>query len=222
MGLEQQLHSLIQKIWVTKQLPQVEIQEPKLKLPPMDEAWPVFYEPINEDAVFLARFAGFVSEQVPEDPEACRFLLKFARECCLTRTSLINAYIYLFKTRNTIHYNWRLVFVNCVLLAERMWEDNYIHPAFIRQRYTTQACASKFTSIQLELLNLLEWRMNISETEFQQISNAICSRSEDAVDRARLPQRPLPALPKISVEGFRRRSNASTAGSVSSLLTHPN
>jgi hypothetical protein len=218
MGLEQQLHSLIQKLWVTKQRPleQADILKPQQAEGP----WPVFYDPIDEDALFLSRYAAFIAEQVPEDPEATRFIQRFARECCLTRTSLINAYIYFTKTRNTLLYTWRMLFVNCLLISERMWMDNYIHPAFIRQRYTLQPCANKFTSIQLEILTALDWKINTSEAEYNQIHELVFSRSERVQDRARLPERPLPALPKINFEGYRRKSSTSTTGSVSSFLHH--
>jgi len=145
------------------------------------------------------------------------FIRKLATDCCLTRTSLMMGLNYfLTACRTTItttsKNSWRMILANCLILAEKMWEDNYIHPHYMRLRFCYHCgsravpSSSKFLEFQLELLQLIDWRTNITEQDYCSLHNAVNSTQADpeitqmikALGEARLPNRPLPPVPRMN------------------------
>lgn len=146
------------------------------------------------------------------------FIRRLATDCCLTRTSLMMGLHYFTAVSETSlisqsRHTWRMILVNCLILAEKMWEDNYIHPHYMRLRFCYHCgsraipSAGKFLDLQLELLKALEWKTNISDSEYHQLHESVCKVQTDpsfaviakTLGDARLPNRPLPAVPKMNM-----------------------
>lgn len=146
------------------------------------------------------------------------FIRRLATDCCLTRTSLLMGLHYFTTVSQTgviasSRHTWRMIFVNCLILAEKMWEDNYIHPHYMRLRFCYHCgsravpSAGKFLDLQLELLKALEWKTNITEHDYLILQEAVRKVQTDpslsmivkALGDARLPNRPLPPVPKMSM-----------------------
>jgi hypothetical protein len=145
------------------------------------------------------------------------FIRRLATDCCLTRTSLMMGLHYFMSVAqtciiSTTKHNWRMILVNCFILAEKMWEDNYIHPHYMRLRFCYHCgsrivpSASKFLELQLDLIKALEWRTNINESDYAALHGAVSNIQIDpatsqmlkSFGEARLPNRPLPSAPKMN------------------------
>jgi len=68
-------------------------------------------------------------------------------------------------------YDWKYLWLTCMDIAEKMWEDNYIHPTFLRE------CASRITrrpfdghtllTYQRAITYALDFKLNIDPNEFE-------------------------------------------------------
>ena len=140
------------------------------------------------------------------------FIRRLATDCCLTRTSLIMGLHFFIRACSTKQltqsdHTWRTILANCFILSEKMWEDNYIHPHYIRLRFTYH-CGSRripttedFLKLQMSILAALEWRLNISKSQFDGLHDEILNVKHNQIsfDSAPLPDRPLPTPPCMNI-----------------------
>lgn len=85
-----------------------------------------------------------------------RFLAEFVQKCCFSLTTIMGAFYYISRLRESGHIrfheaSWRSLFIVACLLSEKMWEDNFVHPHHIMNQFAA-LCAN---SISVWPMNIL-------------------------------------------------------------------
>jgi hypothetical protein len=152
------------------------------------------------------------------------FMFKMTQKCCLTLTSALGAVEYMLRLRavNAVRLHkstWRILWVLCIILSEKMWEDNFVHPQHIITMFNTSTHSkSDWMWLQAEALIRLDYDVNIKEQRFHDLLREVMfrpvpcvvvdavgrefttmGRSARGLDPARgvFVPRPLPQPPKI-------------------------
>jgi len=165
----------------------------------------------------------------PEPPRRpSEWILKVTQRCCFSMTSVVCGLIYLdilTKAGKTLftHRSWDLVWVSIMVMSEKFWEDNYIHPGHIlytsisdkifqqdKKAYTTML------KMQFWLLDALDWRLNISPATFENWVTFLrglgrkCKDSMPPLPQPIFIPRPIPNL-KVRRTSALSQSTTSTA-----------
>jgi hypothetical protein len=160
-----------------------------------------------------------------EEPQSVQpFLVYMNSKCCLTLTTLIQT-LYLLqqtikKSNNSPLFNssidWKLLLTNLMIIGEKISEDNYIHPLHILNTFNNYEIRQKpqivisnptkldFLRIQLSILTLLDWKINMEMELFHEIVDDVMKGPpltgggvQSSLVKYGFIQRPLPALPKM-------------------------
>jgi len=175
---------------------------------------------------------GFNSSEPVRLSQDIVFLARLSQKCCFSLTTLVGALdlllrLYEHPSINFHASTWRSVLVTCLILSEKMWEDNFVHPMHIIGQYNGycpgQCSHSKrdYMFMQLAVVEALGWRTSMSLTRYHSLVAAVMAtevpscifRVLSSQSQAVLIPRPLPALPKMVLR--RPGSSASTASSLS-------
>mmetsp|Transcript_12363 Transcript_12363/g.29976 ORF Transcript_12363/g.29976 Transcript_12363/m.29976 type:complete len:807 (-) Transcript_12363:48-2468(-) len=98
----------------------------------------------------------------------------------------------LFRAVEFTENSWQTVWCCLMIIAEKYWEDNYIHPGHVVQTFGLQCDKRTILRMQIWLLDALDWTLGIPLPEYQDALYAL--RVEGA-------QSGLPfACPKIFIE----------------------
>eukprot|EP00397_Hematodinium_sp_SG-2012_P000741 GEMP01000742.1.p1 GENE.GEMP01000742.1~~GEMP01000742.1.p1 ORF type:complete len:378 (+),score=20.73 GEMP01000742.1:191-1324(+) len=185
----------------------------------------VLHEDITGDSQAM-RSSFYVRPAPPAKPD--EWLFKITQRCCFSLTSVVCGLIYLDRlTRNQkVMFSssaWDLIWVSLMVLSEKFWEDNYIHPGHIlytaisdRIFQTNKRAYFDMLNMQFWLLGALDWRLNIRQDVFdhwlEYLRDLGCKYSDQSI---RLPitvfvPRPIPNL-KVRRTSQLSQSTASTA-----------
>ena len=168
------------------------------------------------------------------------FLARLSQKCCFSMTTVVGALdilLRLFEKGLSFHScSWRSVFVTCLLISEKMWEDNFVHPQHIIGQYNSY-CPGQFSHskrdwmyLQLGLVGALNWKTNLTISRYHNLVAAVMATEVPASvyrvlhsqSHAALVPRPLPAIPKmvLAPKAERRSSLASSWSKFSKSVSH--
>ena len=166
------------------------------------------------------------------------FLARLTQKCCFSLTTIVGALDILLRLyeKPSICFHastWRSLLVTCLILSEKMWEDNFVHPMHIIGQYNTY-CPGQFSHskrdflyMQLAIVEALEWRTNMNLTRYHSLVAAVMAtevpvciyRVLSSQSQASLIPRPLPALPKMILPASQRRPPLVRTGSAASTTS---
>ena len=173
------------------------------------------------------------------------FLARLCQKCCFSLTTIVGALDLLLrlyeKPKICFHASsWRSILVNCLILSEKMWEDNFVHPAHIIGQFNAycpgQYSHSKreFLYLQLNIVQTLHWKTNMTLSRYHSLVAAVMSTEVppcvfnclSSKHQASLVPRPLPALPRMFLPPNHLRKpilrQTSSAGSIASSVSTSN
>ncbi|EER10514.1 hypothetical protein Pmar_PMAR005849 [Perkinsus marinus ATCC 50983] len=110
--------------------------------------------------------------RVPSFHSDAAFVLKMTQRCCFSLATVLAGLDYFVRLIDKglvrlHHTSWRSLWVCCMLLAEKMWEDNFVHPAHIMGQYSASAHTKReYLQLQMGILKVLNWDMNITLKRF--------------------------------------------------------
>lgn len=110
------------------------------------------------------------------------WMLQMTQRCCFSLTSFVCGLIYMEKlrqSRNVVLYEstWRSIWVNAMILSEKWWEDNYVHPGHITRTYGSQHTQREFLENQLAIFKALHFRLNVHKEEFNRWQQRLASET---------------------------------------------
>lgn len=154
------------------------------------------------------------------------WLLKCTQRCCFSLTSVVCSLIYLdklIKLRKVMFSSsaWDVIWVCLMILSEKTWEDNYIHPGHVvytcisdRVFQNDKRAYKEMQRMQFWLLEALDWRMHIAEGTFYDWVHFLGDMgrrgTEIAMPMTVFVPRPIPNL-KVRRPSQQTTSTASTA-----------
>ena len=145
-----------------------------------------------------------------------RFIAELTMRCCFSLTTVVGAMDYVLKLHSQgavrLHStSWKTVFVVCCLLAEKVWEDNYVHPSHIINQYGYLAKGGSniskkdYLGLQMLLAKVLNWSTNTTPERYREILANIMGVSVPFSVYKQIPAgyagfvpRPLPPLPRMT------------------------
>ncbi|EER11671.1 hypothetical protein Pmar_PMAR002274 [Perkinsus marinus ATCC 50983] len=161
-------------------------------------------------AVTKAEVAG--NPRVPPFHSDAAFVLKMTQRCCFSVATVVAGLDYFIRLidKGLVHLHhtsWRSLWVCCMLLAEKMWEDNFVHPVHIMGQYSSNAhTRSEYLRLQMGILKVLNWDMNITLKRFTDLVANIMAHPVSPEVLSAVPRhpgklfilRPLPKVPKMN------------------------
>merc|ERR1719359_475686 len=99
------------------------------------------------------------------------WMLLMTQRCCLSLTSFVAGILYLerLRTQGLIQLyesTWRSLWVTMMIVSEKWWEDNYVHPGHITKMFNSSHTQKEFLENQLELFKALNYHLNLDIEEF--------------------------------------------------------
>jgi len=131
-----------------------------------------------------------------------RWMLWFTRKCCFSFTSLVSTMIYLetlIKSEHIVFHpcSWRTLWVNMMIVAEKFWEDSYIHPSHIIRSYTGSPSPRDSVEIQFYLLQGLRWSLNLDRWDFAAVMERLATTASDPAVTAAIHETAEPGCPLL-------------------------
>ncbi|CAD7924566.1 unnamed protein product, partial [Amoebophrya sp. A25] len=126
------------------------------------------------------RFEEVFRDSLPQEPSVQnieRWLLEMTQRCCFSLTSIVGAVVYVSRLlrEGKIEFrecSWPTIWCWIMIISEKYWEDNYIHPGHVIQMFgmQTHQKEGKRTALQMQLwlLDALGWDLNVSDEEYDQ------------------------------------------------------
>jgi len=138
------------------------------------------------------------------------WIRRTTQRCCFSMTSVVCGLIYLdrlSKDRRVMfsERSWVLIWVSLMLLSEKFWEDNYIHPGHVLTACfddsfpNDRRSFTEMQSIQFWLVEALDWRLCIGNRTFQKwmtLLRAEGSRDPYVISDLVFVPRPMPNTKK--------------------------
>lgn len=138
------------------------------------------------------------------------WILFMTQRCCLSPTSFVGAIIYMqriFKYSMAeelfIAHGWRNIFTALVIISEKFWEDNYVHPMHILNMFRAKSKNYKLVyeknadmlKLQMTILDALQYDVNVGPVEFSDWVHFL-DRWDQNNDRAQLIKNILSSVAK--------------------------
>ncbi|KAF4676191.1 hypothetical protein FOL47_006582 [Perkinsus chesapeaki] len=165
-----------------------------------------------ESRFAVAKADGVGNPRLTSFHSDAAFVLKMTQRCCFSVATVLGGLDYFLRLIDkglvTLHHTtWRSLWVCSMLLAEKMWEDNFVHPVHIMGQYSSSAHSKReYLQLQMGILKVLNWDMNISLKRFTDLVADIMAHPVSPQVIGAVPGhpdklfvlRPLPKVPKMN------------------------
>ncbi|CAD7929184.1 unnamed protein product [Amoebophrya sp. A120] len=153
-----------------------------------------------------------------EDSQKREWLLHTTQSCCFSMTSIVAGLIYLTRLLEEKRLafgekSWQAIWCCIMILSEKYWEDNYIHPGHVLNTFGFGSGKRMMLRMQMWLLGALRWSLTVPEPDYERMlhklreegTSFIQSRNagEPPSNLSVLVERPLPKSAGIDAQKLR-------------------
>lgn len=163
-------------------------------------------------------------------PRHATWMLKMTQRCCFSLTSFMGGLIYLERLRQRgkitlFESTWRSLWVASMIISEKWWEDNYIHPGHILNTYGSTHRSREFLDMQMRLFEAMHYKLEITKDELKRWRTRLRSEMPEQSILSMVPfqqifiPRPIPNLKVKKPQIEKKPAAVTTMNSLISLTS---